>query len=75
MLYKDRLMDVVTHYLAKTYTYTEIKKMMTVYGPVSKKEVEATVDGVMFAIKKLIDEDARKRLAADVEAAKAKENE
>lgn len=62
MLYKNRLMDVVTKYLSKTYTYSEIQKMLTVNGPISQKEVETTVDGVLFALTKLIDDDARRRL-------------
>ena len=61
MQYKDRMMDVVVNYLSKTYTHSEVKKMLTVYGPESKREVEKTIDNVLFAVNKLIDEDARRR--------------
>ena len=67
MKYKDRMMDVVENYLSKTYTHSEVKKMLTVWGPESQRDVEKTIDGVLFAINKLIDEDARRREQTYVE--------
>lgn len=61
MLYKDRLEDVVSYYLAKTYSYTEIQTMLGTYGRKAKSEREKNIDAAIFAIKKLIDEDARRR--------------
>jgi hypothetical protein len=61
MLYKNRLEDVVTYYLSKTYSFTEIQAMLSTYGTKAKGEREKNIDGAILAIKKLIDDDARRR--------------
>ena len=61
MLYKNRLEDVVSYYLSKTYSYTEIQSMLGSYGTKAKAERERNIDAAIFAIKKLIDDDARRR--------------
>lgn len=61
MTYKNRLEDILTYYLSKTYSFTEVQKMLSTYGTKAKADREKNIDATIFAIKKLIDEDARRR--------------
>lgn len=65
MKYKNHLTDLVVHYLSTTYSFSEIDRLINTQGADNKAQREKNMESAIFAIKKLITDDARRVAAPD----------